>query len=155
MAMRGDFRCLPGDSQAMREESADLIEEAPIGCIGGDLDPGFLCANRAAMDVLGLRPDQAGTTFGGCLSQNSAGTMSREHFMHRWRVGGIRPALKLRMTGMVSFVACLADAEGRPGRIVQMRSVLLPRRRFEPYVIRLWRRLTPWSTMPMMTARAS
>ncbi|MGH7225860.1 MAG: PAS domain S-box protein, partial [Gemmataceae bacterium] len=44
------------------ERYRDLYEEAPVGYIQEDLDSRFLTANRAALRILGLKPDEVAGT---------------------------------------------------------------------------------------------
>jgi PAS domain S-box-containing protein len=46
------------------ERYRDLFEEAPIGYVQEDLDSRFIKANRAAMAILGLKPDEVAGTIG-------------------------------------------------------------------------------------------
>src|SRR5215472_13179642 len=46
------------------EQYRDLFEEAPIGYIKQDLESRFLTANRAALRILGLQPEEAAGTVG-------------------------------------------------------------------------------------------
>lgn len=42
----------------------DLFEEAPIAYVNEDLDSRFISANRAAMNILGIRPEEVSGTIG-------------------------------------------------------------------------------------------
>src|SRR5215831_13425383 len=46
------------------EQYRDLFEEAPIGYVKEDLQSRFLTANRAALRILGLQPEEAAGTVG-------------------------------------------------------------------------------------------
>src|SRR5260370_928460 len=46
------------------EQYRDLFEEAPIGYIKQDLESRFITANRAALRILGLKPEEAAGTVG-------------------------------------------------------------------------------------------
>jgi PAS domain S-box-containing protein len=46
------------------EQYRDLFEEAPIGYIKQDLESRFITANRAALSILGLKPEEAAGTVG-------------------------------------------------------------------------------------------
>src|SRR6516225_8302974 len=46
------------------EQYRDLFEEAPIGYVKEDLDSRFLAANRAALRILGLKPEEVAGTVG-------------------------------------------------------------------------------------------
>jgi formate hydrogenlyase transcriptional activator len=50
--------------RASDERYRDLYEEAPIGYVQEDLDSRFLNANRAALRILGLKPDEVVGTVG-------------------------------------------------------------------------------------------
>jgi PAS domain S-box-containing protein len=55
------------DEQRLRESEEryrDLFEEAPIGYVLEDLDSRFITANRAAIRMLGLKPDEVVGTLG-------------------------------------------------------------------------------------------
>src|SRR5580693_9088447 len=58
---------LTEDNERLREEFRDLFEEAPIPYVHEGLDTRFIRANRAAMRLLGLRPDDVANTFGKSL----------------------------------------------------------------------------------------
>ena len=49
------------------ERFRDLFEEAPIGYVYEGLDTRFVRANRAAMKMLGIQPEEVATTFGKSL----------------------------------------------------------------------------------------
>src|SRR5580698_4233252 len=58
---------LTEDNERLREEFRDLFEEAPIHYVHEGLDTRFIRAKRAAMLLLGLRPDDVANTFGKSL----------------------------------------------------------------------------------------
>jgi PAS domain S-box-containing protein len=51
----------------IQEDFRDLFDEAPIPYIHEDLDSRFIRANRAAIDLLGLRPEEVAGTYGKSL----------------------------------------------------------------------------------------
>jgi len=56
----------PGEHAGESEEHfRDLFEEAPIAYVSETLDSHFIHANRAALKILGLRPDEAAQAFMG------------------------------------------------------------------------------------------
>jgi PAS domain-containing protein len=58
---------LTKENDSLREEFRDLFEEAPIPYVHEGLDTRFIRANRAAMRLLGLKPDEVANTFGKSL----------------------------------------------------------------------------------------
>src|SRR5258708_23773718 len=50
--------------QESEERYRDLYEEAPIGYVQEDLESRFITANRAAMRILGLKPEEVAGTIG-------------------------------------------------------------------------------------------
>src|SRR5439155_22361505 len=46
------------------EQFRDLFEEAPIGYVKEDLESRFITANRAALRILGLKPEAVAGTVG-------------------------------------------------------------------------------------------
>jgi PAS domain-containing protein len=58
---------LTEDNERLREEFRDLFEEAPIPYVHEGMDTRFIRANRAAMRLLGLGPDDVANTFGKSL----------------------------------------------------------------------------------------
>src|SRR2546422_11216374 len=56
------------DLQRRKDESderfRDLFEEAPIAYVNEGLDSKFICANRTAMKILGIKPEDVPTTYG-------------------------------------------------------------------------------------------
>jgi PAS domain S-box-containing protein len=53
--------------RASEERYRDLFEEAPIGYVQEDLESRFITANRAAIRILGLKPDEVVGTVGKSL----------------------------------------------------------------------------------------
>jgi PAS domain S-box-containing protein len=51
----------------LREDFQDLFEEAPIPYVHEGLDSRFIRANRAALDTLGIQPEEIAGTFGSSL----------------------------------------------------------------------------------------
>lgn len=51
----------------LREDFQDLFEEAPIPYVHEGLDSRFIRANRAALDTLGIKPEEIAGTFGSSL----------------------------------------------------------------------------------------
>jgi PAS domain S-box-containing protein len=51
----------------LREDFQDLFEEVPIPYVHEGLDSRFIRANRAALDTLGIQPDEIAGTFGSSL----------------------------------------------------------------------------------------
>ena len=52
------------ENDQLREDLRDLFEEAPIPYVHEALDTRFIRANRAAMKVLGIKPEEIAGTFG-------------------------------------------------------------------------------------------
>jgi PAS domain S-box-containing protein len=50
--------CTERDARATEERLRDLFEEAPIAYVHEDLDSRFIRANRTALRILGVRPDE-------------------------------------------------------------------------------------------------
>src|SRR5262249_15332955 len=50
--------------RASEERYRDLYEEAPIGYVQEDLESRFIAANRTALRILGLKPDEVAGTVG-------------------------------------------------------------------------------------------
>jgi PAS domain S-box-containing protein len=50
--------------RALYEEYRDLYDEAPIGYVKEDLESRFLAANRAALRILGVKPEEVAGTVG-------------------------------------------------------------------------------------------
>src|SRR5215470_13610954 len=61
-----EFERLQFEKQLLESEEQyrDLFEEAPIGYIKQDLESRFLTANRAALGILGLKPEEVAGTVG-------------------------------------------------------------------------------------------
>jgi len=55
----------------------DLFEEAPIAYVNEGLDSKFIKANKAALRILGVRPDQVATTYGKSLAPNTPDAQKR------------------------------------------------------------------------------
>lgn len=68
---------LAQENDTLREEFRDLFEEAPIAHVHEGLDSRFIRANRAAMRVLGIRPDEVAGTFGRSLVARTPETLQR------------------------------------------------------------------------------
>lgn len=54
----------PSNDDTPRDEFRDLFEEAPIPYVHEAMDTRFIRMNRAARELLGVRPDEVETTFG-------------------------------------------------------------------------------------------
>jgi PAS domain S-box-containing protein len=63
-ALRDAFGKLLEENDRLREELRDLFDEAPIPYVHEGLDSRFIRANRAAMNVLGIGPEDITGTFG-------------------------------------------------------------------------------------------
>ena len=59
------------------ERFRDLFEEAPIAYVHESLDSKFIKANKAALKILGVRPDEVLTTYGKSLVVDSPGNQRR------------------------------------------------------------------------------
>lgn len=70
---------LAQENDTLREDFRDLFEEAPIAYVHEGLDSRFIRANRAAMRVLGIRPDEVASTFGRSLVARTPETLQRLH----------------------------------------------------------------------------
>ena len=70
---------LAQENDTLREDFRDLFEEAPIAYVHEGLDSRFIRANRAAMRVLGVRPDEVAGTFGRSLVARTPETLQRLH----------------------------------------------------------------------------
>ncbi len=70
---------LARENEALREDFRDLFEEAPIAYVHEGLDSRFIRANRAAMRVLGIRPNEVAGTFGRSLVARTPETLQRLH----------------------------------------------------------------------------
>jgi len=68
---------LEEENGRLREEFADLFEEAPIPYIYEGLDSRFIRANRAAMKTLGIKPEEIAGTFGKSLVADNPETQVR------------------------------------------------------------------------------
>jgi PAS domain S-box-containing protein len=70
-------RLLARENSTSREDFRDLFEEAPIAYVHEGLDSRFIRANRAAMRILGIKPDEVAGTFGKAFVAQSAETQRR------------------------------------------------------------------------------
>lgn len=61
------FSRLIDENETLREDFRDLYEEAPIAYVHEDIDTRFIRANRAALNMLGLKPEQVTGTVGRSL----------------------------------------------------------------------------------------
>ena len=61
------------------ERYRDLYDEAPIGYVQEDLESRFIAANRAAIRILGLKPDEVAGTVGISLVPNTPEAQRRAH----------------------------------------------------------------------------
>jgi PAS domain S-box-containing protein len=59
------------------DQYRDLYQEAPIGYVQEDLESRFIAANRTAMQILGLKPDEVAGTAGMSLVADTPGNMRR------------------------------------------------------------------------------
>jgi formate hydrogenlyase transcriptional activator len=59
------------------ERYRDLFEEAPIAYVHEGLDSKFIKANRAALRILGVKPEEVPTTYGKSLAPNTADAQRR------------------------------------------------------------------------------
>jgi PAS domain S-box-containing protein len=77
------------------ERYRDLYEEAPIGYVQEDLESRFLSANRAAMNMLGLKPEEVPGTVGMSFVANTfeAKRQVREAFAAIGRGTGTGPVI--------------------------------------------------------------
>jgi formate hydrogenlyase transcriptional activator len=69
-----DLQRLLGESE---ERFRDLFEEAPIAYVHEGLDSKFIKANRAALRILGVRPDQVPTTYGKTMAPDTPDAQRR------------------------------------------------------------------------------
>src|SRR5207249_1452249 len=58
------FDQLHRQHQESEERLRDLFEEAPIAYVNEGLDSKFICANRTAMKILGIKPEDVPHTYG-------------------------------------------------------------------------------------------
>ncbi len=58
------FNTLHREKLESDERFRDLFEEAPIAYVNEGLDSKFICANRTAMKILGIRPEDVPHTYG-------------------------------------------------------------------------------------------
>jgi PAS domain S-box-containing protein len=59
------------------ERYRDLFEEAPIAYVHEGLDSRFIKANRAALKILGVKPEEVPTTYGKTLAPNTPDAQKR------------------------------------------------------------------------------
>jgi formate hydrogenlyase transcriptional activator len=59
------------------EHLRDLFDEAPIAYVQERLDARLIQANRAAMTILGIKPEEVAATFGKSMVPDTAGAQSR------------------------------------------------------------------------------
>ncbi|MGB8421882.1 PAS domain S-box protein [Paraburkholderia sp.] len=71
------FRTLVEENDRLREDFRDLFDEAPIPYVHEGLDSHFIRANRAAMNVLGIVPEDIAGTFGETFVANSPENQQR------------------------------------------------------------------------------
>lgn len=62
--MTGQLAAAREALEASEERFRDLFDEAPIAYVLEGLDTKFVRANKAAIRILGIRPDQVGSTYG-------------------------------------------------------------------------------------------
>ncbi len=55
----------------------DLFEEAPIAYVHEGLDSKFISANRAALNILGVKPEEVATTYGSSLAPDTPDAKKR------------------------------------------------------------------------------
>lgn len=65
------------ENDQLREDFRDLFEEAPIPYVHEALDTRFIRANRAAMKVLGIKPEEISGTFGNSFVADTVETQQR------------------------------------------------------------------------------
>ena len=65
----------------------DLFEEAPIAYVHEGLDSKFIKANRAALRILGVRPDEVPYTYGKTLAPDTPDAQRR---LKEWKFGFFR-----------------------------------------------------------------
>ncbi|TPG45535.1 PAS domain S-box protein [Rhodanobacter glycinis] len=61
------LRRLTEENNRLREDFRDLFEEAPIPCMFEGVDTHFIQANKAALKLLGIKPEEVAETFGHSL----------------------------------------------------------------------------------------
>ncbi|MEP7164359.1 MAG: sigma 54-interacting transcriptional regulator [Ferruginibacter sp.] len=69
-----DLKVLLKESE---ERFRDLFEEAPIAYVHEGLDSKFIKANRAALSILGVRPDEVPTTYGKTMAPDTPDAQRR------------------------------------------------------------------------------
>ena len=62
---------------ASEERFRDLFDEAPIAYVHEGLDSRFIRANRAAMKILGIQPEDVPTTYGKTFAPNTPDAQRR------------------------------------------------------------------------------
>jgi formate hydrogenlyase transcriptional activator len=70
----GELKVLLKESE---ERFRDLFEEAPIAYVHEGLDSKFIKANRAALRILGVRPDEVPTTYGKAMAPDTPDAQRR------------------------------------------------------------------------------
>ena len=68
---------MKNNSARVKSATEISIEEAPIGYVQEDLESRFITANRAAMRILGLKPDEVVGTVGMSLVADTAENKQR------------------------------------------------------------------------------
>jgi len=68
---------LLAENEQLREEIRDLFEEAPIPYVYESLDSRFIRANRAALKLLGVRPEELQNTYGKSLVADTVETQQQ------------------------------------------------------------------------------
>ncbi len=68
---------LERENEQLREEFRDLFDEAPIPYVYEGTDSRFIRANRAAMKVLGVKPEEVAETYGKSLVADTPETQRR------------------------------------------------------------------------------
>ena len=63
--------------EASEKRFRDLFDEAPIAYVHEELDTHFIRANRTAMRILGIKPEEVATTYGATLTADTPGTQRR------------------------------------------------------------------------------
>ena len=86
------------ENEQLRGEFRDLFEEAPIPYVHEALDSRFIHANRAALKLLGIKPEEVPDTYGKSLVADTAETQKRlmEAF-ESIRQGNERGAVELEL----------------------------------------------------------
>jgi len=63
--------------EASEDRFRDLFDEAPIAYVHEELDTHFIRANRAAIRILGIKPEEVPTTYGAMLTADTPDTQRR------------------------------------------------------------------------------